>query len=199
MIVKNRLTNGVIHTTEADSMCGADLRGADLRGADLCGADLCGANLYRADLRGADLSGADLSGANLYRADLRGANLRRANLRGADLSDTCLDPDAPIQATDLLNLECPGDGYAYGYRTARSQHCGSTEYVPGQTYRALWLSHDVTTECHPGIYLASLAWLQSYYPGEPVVRCRARIDRIVCAGDKYRTDALEILPDTITP
>ena len=103
--IRNRWTNEVIYSAEAESLkaalvtcaklganlSGADLSRANLYGANLSGADLSGANLYRANLYGADLSGANLSGANLYRANLYGANLSganlyRANLYGADLS-----------------------------------------------------------------------------------------------------------------
>lgn len=68
--IKNRWTNAVLHTCDAETLAGANLSGADLVGADLVGADLRGAylrgaNLYEADLRGASLDGANLSGANL--------------------------------------------------------------------------------------------------------------------------------------
>ena len=196
------------------SLCGADLCGADLSctnlsHADLCDADLCDANLRYADLRYADLRGADLRGADLSHtdlcdanlryadlrdADLRDTNLRYADLRGADLRGTCLDPAEPIPPADLSAFEIR-DGWAYGWRTATSQHCGETEYVPGQTYTAPLLSRDVDTKCHPGIYLApSAAWLAEHEYTGPYVRCRARVDRIVRAGDKYRTDLLEMLP-----
>jgi len=98
--IRNRYTGAVLHTVDAGSLIGANLRGANLSGADLSGADLGGANLSRAYLGGADLSraylgGADLSeaylsGANLIGADLRGANLSGADLGGADLSGAYL-------------------------------------------------------------------------------------------------------------
>ena len=84
--IRNRFTNEVMISVDADNLSGADLSDADLSGADLSGADLSGADLSYADLKGADLSYADLSGANLSYADLKGADLIRANLSGANLS-----------------------------------------------------------------------------------------------------------------
>jgi uncharacterized protein YjbI with pentapeptide repeats len=94
--IKNRWTDEVIKTVEAESLRRADLEGADLRSADLEGADLYGADLEGADLEGADLRRADLEGADLRRADLRradlyGADLRRADLEGADLEGANLE------------------------------------------------------------------------------------------------------------
>ena len=163
----------------------ADLRRADLSGADLSDADLRGADLRRADLSGADLSDADLSGADLSDADLRGADLsgadiRRANLRGADLSganlsDTCLSPRLTLLAR-LFAKECPTlrTGGRVVYRTAVSQFVGSTNYQPGRTYTAPVLSWSVETECHPGIYAASLQWMRQEFPYNTLVRCYVR-------------------------
>ena len=119
--IKNRYTDAVIVSEEADSMSalvvvlakrgadlrGANLRGADLRGANLRGADLRGANLRGADLRGANLRGADLRGADLYRADLRGADLGEADLRGADLGGANLG-GADLRGADLGGADLRG-------------------------------------------------------------------------------------------
>jgi hypothetical protein len=83
--IKNRFTNQVIKTIDAETLVCANLRGADLWWADLRGADLDSADLHGANLRGADLRRADLYGANLRRADLRGAELHGASLINADL------------------------------------------------------------------------------------------------------------------
>ena len=89
--IKNRCTNEILFSVNAQ-----DLREANLYEADLRGADLRGANLH-----GADLRGADLHRANLYEADLRGADLRGADLRGADLHRANIDGEVitknPIQ------------------------------------------------------------------------------------------------------
>ena len=66
--IKHKDTGAVLHTVEADTLSGADLRWADLSEATLSGAHLTGA-----DLRWADLSEATLSGANLSEANLTGA------------------------------------------------------------------------------------------------------------------------------
>ena len=152
-------------------LSGADLSGANLYGADLSGAVLSGAYLRRADLRRADLTGADLSGADLRRAYLSGAvltgaDLRMAYLSGADLSgavltDTILDPAAPVptctdgqlRRSNLTPKRVQGRDRVYGTRTRQSVHVGSHEYTPGRFHAANALSVDQSTECHPGIYL----------------------------------------------
>jgi len=182
------------------NLTGANLTLADLAGANLYGANLAGANLTRAYLAGANLTGADLTDANLTGAnlayadlagaDLTGANLVGANLTGAILKGTCLDPEAQLPETDLSGLE-EKDGWYYGYRTRRSQHCGNTVYEPGKSYTAPYFSVSTETTCHPGIYLAPLAWLKEKYPDEPLVRVRAK--HVLKAGDKYRAKYIEVL------
>jgi len=88
--IKNRWTNELIRTVQAETLAGANLAGADLASADLYRADLAGANLDRADLAGANLDRADLDRADLAGADLAGANLCRANLASADLASANL-------------------------------------------------------------------------------------------------------------
>ena len=199
---------------------GVNLRGADLYGADLCGADLCGAdlrganlygaNLYGANLCGANLCGADLGGANLYRVNLRGANLRGANLReadlrgadlrGADLAETVLDPSADVpkprtlRGFDVVGTKRPR---VYGWRTQSSVHVGSTFYEPQTWYEASVFSVDETSSCHPGIYLAPLAWLQEQYGGHTFVRCWGYLDEMVQAEDKYRAKRIFVLDEKI--
>jgi hypothetical protein len=85
------------------------------------------------------------------------------------------------------------NGYAYAWRTARSQHSGSQEYAPG-TYRAI-LSRDTRTSCHPGIYFSTREWLAEHYPNVPIVPCRVKLGHIVQAVDKFRTDEIEILAE----
>jgi hypothetical protein len=184
------------------NLSGADLRGANLKGANLREANLKGANLREADLRGADLRGADLREADLRGADLWGANLREADLRGADLrganlQDTCLDLDAPIQPLqkeilERCGLELEGK-YVWGWRTRVSKFCGNTTYIPGECYTAPWFSVDTETECHPGIYLAGLAYMYAVYPAVPLVRCFCRHDELIKAGDKFRCKRLWIV------
>ena len=169
---------------------GAYLCGANLTGADLSDACLCGANLSGADLSGANLSGAILSGANLH-----GADLSDANLHGADLSGTCLDP-ALHDAACAFTTACPADadGFRVVYRTARSQHIGSTEYLPGQTYDAPVMSWDSSTACHPGIYAGSLDLVRAEYPTVPLVRCHVRDgDWTITAKGFIRCTSLTVL------
>jgi hypothetical protein len=83
------------------------------------------------------------------------------------------------------------DGYVYAWRTAKSQHNGSTEYRPG-IYTAV-LSRDISSSCHPGIYFATQQWLAVHYPSESIVPVRVKLGHIVAAGDKFRTDELEVL------
>src|SRR3972149_874044 len=82
---------------------------------------------------------ANLTGANLARADLTDANLVGAYLAGGNVKGTCLDPEAPLPEADLSELE-EKDGWYYGYRTQKSQHCGDTVYEPGTSYEAPYFS-----------------------------------------------------------
>lgn len=141
---------------------------------------------------------ANLRDANLRNADLREAHLSDANLSDANLSDTCLDPSRAIPEIDDVHLVAAGleprsDGYVYGWRTARSQHHGDTEYTPGQTYEAPIFSV-ANTPCHPGVYLAGAARLAEAYPREPIVRVRCRREDIhAAAGGKFRARRIEVL------
>ena len=144
----------------------------------------------RADLRGADLSGANLSWANLSWANLSGANLS-----GANLSGTCLSPELH-QLHRQFCRECPPllTGGRIVYRTATSQHVGSTKYKPGHTYTAPLLSFDCVTDCHPGIYAASLRWMQENCPDTPLVVCYVRDgDWIISAKGAIRCKKLRVL------
>ena len=187
-------------------LSGADLSGANLRSADLSGANLRSADLSSADLRSANLSGADLSGANLRSANLSGADLSGANLRSADLSSadlssanlsgTCLDPAATLPTISDEEITAAGlelDGsWVIGWRTARSVHVGSTEYLPGSVHAAPWFSADTSTSCHPGIYLASVAWLDDEFGLCARVRCRCLRAELCHAGEKWRAKRLWI-------
>lgn len=132
--IKNNYNGMVLHTVDADTLVGADLRGldlgfadlrganlldADLRGANLRGADLRNANLRFADLRNANLRGADLSRADLSRADLRGANLSGADLSRADLSRADLSradlSDADLRGANLFGANLRGAIVSEGY------------------------------------------------------------------------------------
>jgi len=158
----------------------ANLGGANLGGADLSSADLRGANLGGADLRGADLFNANLGGANLYGANLSSANLRCADLSSADLSSadlrgTCLNPRTAAHARSVVKLlSARRPSGLIVYRTMTGQHCGNTEYLPGRTYVAPWLSWSTETDCHPGIYAGSLDEIRRQYPSAEIVRCYVR-------------------------
>ena len=159
---------------------------------------------HRAWLRGepagvrANLSDADLGGAYLSDADLGGAYLGDADLSGAEIAGTCLDPAAPVPALTDEEITAAGlelDGpWVLGWRTARSMHVGSTVYAPGSVHVAPWFSVDAATPCHPGIYLASLAWLAQEFGSSScaVVRCRALRAELVHASDKWRARRLWI-------
>ena len=130
-------------------------------------------------------------------ANLQGVSLQGANLRGANLSGTCLDPNAKIpQASDQAFLdagfELSGD-YILGWRTQVSQHCGSTQYAPGQMYQAPWFSTDASTDCHPGLYLASKTWMEKNYPQAALVRCKALKSEVLGAGNKFRAKRLWVM------
>ena len=162
-----------------------NLSGANLRRANLSGANLSGANLSGANLRGADLSDANLIGTNLSYTNLSGANLSRANLSRADLSGanlsdanlsyTCLSSKLTELAREFAK-KCPPlrTGGRIVYRTRSSQFVGNTEYKPGNTYVAPVLSWSAETECHPGIYAASLEWTRENFPYQDLVRCYVR-------------------------
>jgi hypothetical protein len=185
---------------------GADLSRANLSRANLSRADLSDANLRDADLRDADLRGADLRRANLSRADLSDANLRGADLsdadlsdadlRGADLSATCLDDNLRAQQRAFCR-QCPPlrTGGRIVYRTRYSQHVNAgNEYIPGKTYVAPALSADVATACHPGIYAASLEWMQEEFGDRELVRCYVRDgDWFISAKGAIRCKRLRVL------
>ena len=197
MIVRGHMIEPGADLTGAN-LPGANLRWADLRGADLTGADLREANLRGANLRWADLYGANLYGANLPGANLSGANLREANLYRADLRGTCLDPQAPVpvltdEAARAAGLEPDGDR-VWGWRTARSTHCGDEHYTPHrEPYVAPWFSVDAETECHPGRYLAGLEQLRAFSGrGHRAVRCWCLRSELVIAGGKCRCKRLWI-------
>ena len=140
----------------------------------------------RADLRSANLRSADLSGANLS-----GADLRSANLSGADLSGTVLDSAAGLPAIPDYDITSSGmivrGPWVYGWRTSRSQHCGSTEYTPcAEPYCAPYFSTDASTACHPGIYLAGKRYLRENYESAEIVPCKCLRSELVHAADKWR-------------
>ena len=185
--IKHRVTGEVLYRTDRANLSKANLSKADLSKANLSKANLSKANLYGADLYGANLRGADLS-----KADLSGANLSKADLSGADLSGSCLDPSTHIPDPGALPFEVR-EGYAYAWRTRVSQVCGNQQYTPG-LYTAV-LSRDTETSCHPGIYFATREWLADNYPNAALVACRVKLGHIVRAGDKFRTDEIEILAE----
>lgn len=122
--------------------------------------------------------------ANLTGADLTGADLTRADLTGANLSGTCLDPQL-LSRQRIFVRDCPPlrAGGRIVYRTARSQHMlAATDYIPGHTYVAPYLSFSAETPCHPGIYAGSLAQIRDEYPAVSLVRCYVRDgDWTICA------------------
>jgi len=111
------------------------------------------------------------------------ADLSRADLNGADLNNTCLDTNLIVLQRKFAK-ECPplATGGRIVFRTATSQHVGSTTYYPGNTYTAPILSFDCATDCHPGIYAASLEWMQENYPDETLVVCYVRDGEWVITG-----------------
>lgn len=127
--------------------------------------------LHFANLQNYDLSGVDLSGVDFSRA-----NLVNTNFTGANLTGTCLDPNNPIPPISNETLTqrelIIDDEYVVGYRTRHSQHCGSTEYVPGNCYAAPWFSTSLM-ECHPGIYMDDLKTLRRFYGGKRLVMVKA--------------------------
>ena len=121
-------------------------------------------------------SRANLSWANLSRANLSGANLSGADLSEANLSGTQLDSALIEKQRAFCKSAKPNKhGGRIVYRTATSNHIGSTEYAVGLTYIAPNLSFASETECHPGIYVfASLDEAREKYPEEKFVRCYVR-------------------------
>jgi uncharacterized protein YjbI with pentapeptide repeats len=187
-------------------LIGADLRyanlsGANLRYADLSGANLISANLGSADLRGANLSSANLSSANLRGAYLSSADLSFADLRYADLSQTCLDPANPVPVFEIGSFAFREDGdYVVGWRTWKSQHCGKQQYnVSTVPYETDLFSTDSETDCHPGLYLAPLSWLQVNYGSvDKIVQVRALKTEMIRAGNKFRAKRLWVLTPPLT-
>ena len=133
--------------------------------------------------------------ANLRDAYLQDAYLRGANLQGANLQSTCLSPYLHDQSRRFAR-ECPPTriGGRIVYRTATSQHCGSTEYKPGHTYKSPLLSWSAETACHPGIYAGSLEWMRRAYYGRLLVRCYVRDgDWTITAKGCIRCERLRVL------
>ena len=115
----------------------------------------------------------------------------------ADLSYTCLDEKLLISSRKFVS-ESGTPGYLIVYRTKHSQHIGDTEYLPGNTYDAPVFSFSAETDCHPGIYAASLTWMQKNYPNKPLVKCRvANGDWIITAKGAIRCARLEVLEDVV--
>jgi len=79
-----------------------------------------------------------------------------------------------------------------GYRTASSMFVGSTKYEVGQWYEAPYLSWCPLTDCHPGIYLHTLEWVQREYPGEPIVRAKAPAGEYCICGKGVRSKRVYI-------
>ena len=192
---RHLLTDRVVYCQRVPLLSRADLSRADLSGANLSEANLYGADLPRADLSEANLSKSSLSGANLS-----GADLSEANLPGADLYETCLDPNATMEKptpAEISNAGLTDDGiHIYGYRTAESRFRGNTTYTPG-LHKAPYFSVDRNTFCHPGIYFASREWLRNNNYEGKIVRCRARIDETVHAGNKWRAKRIWVLNEGI--
>jgi len=131
--IKNRFTDYVLYSTEAESLCRAIEKavesGADLQYADLQGADLQGANLREADLRGADLQGALGLNKNLC---------------------------TPLQ----ILLDQPGKIRAYKLVTTSGTgpHYPSIVYEIGKSYEVSDACIDDTEQCAAGINVATLDW-----------------------------------------
>ena len=128
----------------------------------------------------------------LHQEWLAGLIGARANLSGADLSGTILDQAAPlpeISDSDLGELTHDGE-WVYGVRTAKSQICGATEYLPGSAHAAPWFSVDGATDCHPGLYLSGPKWLFNHYPSAERVEVRCLRSELLRAGDKWRAKRL---------
>jgi hypothetical protein len=168
--------------------------GIDLRWADLRGADLSWARLSGADLSWADLSGARLSWAHLSWADLSGARLGGADLSWADLSNTVLDTNLTAYKRRFAK-NCRPRGKNGGrivYRSARSEYNGSTEYLPGKTYTAPYLSHDALTECHPGIYACDTPIMAREW-SDSIVKCYVRDGDYVVVDKGIRCARIRVL------
>ena len=113
--IKNRWTDELIHTVEAETLSRADLTRANLYGANLTRANLYGANLSGANLSGADLSGADLSGSNLYGANLYGADLYETVKKIAAVPSLHRRMLAAIEVGGSLNMS--------NWHTCETTHC----------------------------------------------------------------------------
>ena len=138
----------------------------------------------RANLFRADLTGANLSGAILTVADLTGANLTETIL---DSSRPCPEATAALRAAGMTVR----NGTVYAYRTATSQHVGTTDYTTPGEYVAPVFSMDPTTDCHPGLYFASLEWLKDAYPDKPLVGISAAVSDVVATTEgKFRARRL---------
>lgn len=180
---------------EHSELDGSDFTCASLSSSSCAGAKFRRCNFLSANLKFGDFDNCDFTGANF--AD---TGLSNASFKGAILTGTCLDPAAPIPAiadADLAGFDLrieAGIEYVYGYRTRRSKHIGITEYEPGMTYTAPWFSVCPDTSCHPGIYMATAAWLAAEYPYSNKVRCRCLRKDLHKAGDKFRAKAIEVLP-----
>lgn len=190
-------------------LIGANLDGFRLSGANLAGAVLRQCSMVETDLQaaclvGAVLCGTDLSRANLAGANLAGANLAWATLIGANLSRTYLASDVALTPPSLVEIVAAGlepdeEGRVWGWRTGKSMHMPGQAYVSGCEYVAPVFSADEHMPCHPGLYLASAAWLQREYGEVDVVRCFCRLDELVHASPKWRAKRLWIVGHAAEP
>jgi hypothetical protein len=202
IIINGKCLKDILQDEVVD-LHGANLHGANLSGANLSWANLYHANLYHVDLTGANLcranlTGANLTGANLSGADLSGANLKEATLSRADLTETklyCADlTGANLTGADLTGADLsgangllnPANWLANNFRADDLGYIvykaiGNTEYTspvhwtinPGEFITEV-VNPLPTVDCGCGVNFATLAWIQKYYQGVTIWRCRIR-------------------------
>ena len=180
--IRNRWTNEVIYSAEAESLKAALATcaklGANLRSANLSGANLSGANLRSAILSGADLSGANLRSADLYGADLYGADLYGAKGSELAISRTRILPEGSLigykkvstpTGNGIVTLHIPAAArrsHAFGRKCRcefaevveapdgayTDQHGPRTEYKVGEIVKSDKWDENWMNECSNGIH-----------------------------------------------
>jgi hypothetical protein len=154
--IKNRFTNYVLYSTEAESLCRA---------------------IEKAVESGADLQYADLQYANLQGAYLREADLRGANLQGALGVNKNLC--TPLQSL----LDQPGKIRAYKLvtTTGTGPHYPSIVYEIGKSYEVSDACIDDTEQCAAGINVATLDWcMKEWMSGYRILIVEFEAQDIAC-------------------
>jgi len=156
--------------------------------------------LSEVDFSGVDFTGETLNFRSFWNclfvnSRLESVSMEETVFNNCDLYGTILDPNKTFDPPSIHALNVAGlnlfNGKVYGYRTLKSRHFGSTEYVPrDEPYKAPYFSTDKETACHPGIYLAGIKYLNYEYGDGFYARVYCLHNEMIQAADKFRCKRL---------